>query len=1090
MAQLAKESVYSIFYNQVMDKGTIRHLIGKLVAYLKSDSTSPIGPILDQIKTLGFRHATQVGISLGIDDLSNTPSKAWLIQDAEHQVRTSEEQYRCGSIHAVERLRHVVETWHTISEYLKREMNPHFRTTDPMNPVHMMSFSGARGSISQIHQLVGMRGLMSDPQGNIIDLPIQGSFREGLSLTEYIISCYGARKGVVDTAVRTADAGYLTRRLIEVVQHVVIRHRDCKTVDGVHLRSIRDRKGSGTLLFVQDRLIGRILAKNVYFKRRCIGIRNQEIGPTLANHLASLEQEILVRSPLTCNSMPRACQLCYGWDLSSGTLVGLGTAIGIIAGQSIGEPGTQLTLRTFHTGGVFTGDVAEHVRAPFNGVVRLNTNTIKPTRNRHGCPAWICPEAFPIVIEGENGKKHVLQIPQYSLLLVRNHQYVQSKQLIAEVRTAIAPLKEKVEKHSYAGIQGRVYYKHNLVSSNNDPFLARGLVAFRENISLNVEQTGHIWILSCRFNEFSNQAFYSPLLFNKPKDQIQTHFSISKNISIFNKKNGNQYSGFVYDVNIKEKWMMMLSFVDQFYIPICMSDTINKIANIHAKRIINYPNNPDLLFNENKNQTHVLRSSSTFHLHNKLSDSKNVGNRMKSTIGIPIGFLGNLFMSSKLDNIDFLKKTSLVVGSYSNYDKRDTIGKEIRPFVMDENKNIHKLQYNLKFTYLFFWLYKDTSYLFSKYQKTNFSQALWQGISAVSNGVFRESGCIVAECEDNLMIRLAKVYLVTAKSRLHAYSRQMVYEGDTLITFVYERLKASDIIQGLPKAEQLLEARLGSTVVVSLHMCFEYLVEHIKKKLEKYIRSLTQTDLMLSQVSVNRAWKALKESQIETVDQVQKVYLSQGVSLSDKHVELIVRQMSCKVLVVETIDLTAVSPTAEIRTSFPLRNLSIFLPGELIDISKARRINRTLKKSLHCKPLLLGITKASLNTNSFLSEASFERTIRVLSRSALQGRLDWIKGLKENVLISHMIPAGTGCPKISLQVALCKKQSSLIKKYNSHLFINKSNQTYSFEKYSFFNRDSLHNKIQQSIQLSISQTTEDKLVQHSNTNQFSLHKER
>ncbi|KAL4270859.1 hypothetical protein AHAS_AhasUnG0048200 [Arachis hypogaea] len=179
--------------------------------------------ILDQVKTLGFRQATVTSISLGVDDLLTIPSKGWLVQDAEQQSFILEKHHHYGNVHAVEKLRQSIEIWYATSEYLRQEMSPNFRMTDPLNPVHIMSFSGARGNASQVHQLVGMRGLMSDPQGQMIDLPIQSNLREGLSLTEYIISCYGARKGVVDTAVRTSDAGYLTRRLVEVVQHIVVR---------------------------------------------------------------------------------------------------------------------------------------------------------------------------------------------------------------------------------------------------------------------------------------------------------------------------------------------------------------------------------------------------------------------------------------------------------------------------------------------------------------------------------------------------------------------------------------------------------------------------------------------------------------------------------------------------------------------------------------------------------------------------------------------------------------------------------------------------------------------------------------------------
>ncbi|KAL8249498.1 hypothetical protein R6Q59_006366 [Mikania micrantha] len=228
-------------------------------------------------------------------------------------------------------------------------MTPNFRMTDPFNPVNIMSFSGARGNASQVHQLVGMRGLMSDPQGQMIDFPIQSNLCEGLSLTEYIISCYGARKGVVDTPIRTSDAGYLTRRLVEVVQHIVVRRTDCGTV------------------------------------------RTHD------------------------------------------NLVELGEAVGIIAGQSIGEPGTQLTLRTFHTGGVFTGGTAEHVRAPSNGNIKFNEDLLHPTRTHHGHPTFLCSRDLYVTIESED-ILHNVCIPPKSFLLVQNDQYVESEKVIAEIR--------------------------------------------------------------------------------------------------------------------------------------------------------------------------------------------------------------------------------------------------------------------------------------------------------------------------------------------------------------------------------------------------------------------------------------------------------------------------------------------------------------------------------------------------------------------------------------------------------------------------------------------------------------------------------
>jgi len=377
------------FYNKVMDKTAIKKLISRLIDHFGMTYTSHI---LDQLKTSGFQQATDTAISLGIDDLLTAPSKGWLVQDAEQQGSVSEKQNHYGNVHAVEKLRQSIEIWYATSEYLRKEMNPNFSMTDPLNPVHVMSFSGARGSTSQVHQLVGMRGLMSDPQGQIIDLPIRRNLREGLSLTEYIISCYGARKGVVDTAVRTADAGYLTRRLVEVVQHIVVRRTDCGTIQGIFVSPIRGRERDRNEIVVRTQiLIGRVLADDVYINRRCIATRNQDIGVGLANQLINLRtQPIYIRTPFTCKSISRICQLCYGRSTTHSHLIELGEAVGIIAGQSIGEPGTQLTLRTFHTGGVFTGDIAEHIRAPFNGKIEFNENLVYPTRTRNGHPAYLC----------------------------------------------------------------------------------------------------------------------------------------------------------------------------------------------------------------------------------------------------------------------------------------------------------------------------------------------------------------------------------------------------------------------------------------------------------------------------------------------------------------------------------------------------------------------------------------------------------------------------------------------------------------------------------------------------------------------------
>ncbi|XP_061355162.1 DNA-directed RNA polymerase subunit beta''-like [Gastrolobium bilobum] len=505
-----------VFHNRVIGGTAIKRLISRLIDHFGMAYTSHI---LDQVKTLGFRQATVTSISLGIDDLLTVPSKGWLVQDAEQQRFILEKHHRYGNVYAVEKLRQSIEIWYATSEYLRQEMSFNFKMTDSLNPVHIMSFSGARGNASQVHQLVGMRGLMSDPQGQMIDLPIQSNLREGISLTEYIISCYGARKGVVDTAVRTSDAGYLTRRLVEVVQHIVVRRTDCGTIRGI---SVTTRNGMMSERVLIQTLIGRVLADDIYIGSRCIAVKNQDIGIGLINRFITFQtQPISIRTPFTCRNTSWICRLCYGRSSTHGDLVELGEAVGIIAGQSIGEPGTQLTLRTFHTGGVFTGGTAEHVRAPSNGKIKFNEDLVQPTRTRHGHPAFLCYRDLYVTIESDD-IIHNVTIPPKSFLLVQNGQYVESEQVIAEIRagTYTLNLKERVRKHIYSDSGGEMHWSTNVDHATEFTY---------SNVHV-LPKTNHLWILSgksCR----SGPTFFSP---RKDQDQINIHSLSTEEINIYN----------------------------------------------------------------------------------------------------------------------------------------------------------------------------------------------------------------------------------------------------------------------------------------------------------------------------------------------------------------------------------------------------------------------------------------------------------------------------------------------------------------------------------------------------------------------------
>lgn len=331
------------FRNYQIGKKELRNLIAWSFARYGTARTAQMA---DALKTLGFKYATQAAVSISVEDLRVPPSKRQLLAQAEAEIEAATERYTRGEITEVERYQKVIDTWNQINDQIKEEMLNNFRQNDPLNSVYMMANSGARGNVSQVRQLVGMRGLMANPQGEIIDLPIKTNFREGLTVTEYIISSYGARKGLVDTALRTADSGYLTRRLVDVSQDVIVRESDCGTEQGILLEYLMD--GDKVVVSLEERLVGRVLARDVVHPETQVVLarRNQEVDHDLAKTIVEAGiRQVMVRSPLTCEANRSVCRMCYGWSLAHSRLVDLGEAVGIIAAQSIGEPGTQLTMR-------------------------------------------------------------------------------------------------------------------------------------------------------------------------------------------------------------------------------------------------------------------------------------------------------------------------------------------------------------------------------------------------------------------------------------------------------------------------------------------------------------------------------------------------------------------------------------------------------------------------------------------------------------------------------------------------------------------------------------------------------------------------
>ena len=392
--------------------------------------------MLDVIKDLGFRYATRAGISIGIDDLVIPEGKERMVTGAHKEVLDVEKQYLDGAITNGERYNKVIAIWSNVTEKVADAMFKEMEKTDEegheFNPIYIMADSGARGSKQQIRQLAGMRGLMARPSGEIIENPITSNFREGLTVLQYFISTHGARKGLADTALKTADSGYLTRRLVDVSQDVIISEHDCTTVDGIDIRPIIE---SGEVIeALRDRIVGRVSLENVKdpFGGQVIVHINDEITEETAGAIqASGIEKVRIRSVLTCEAKRGVCALCYGRDLATGKLVEMGMAVGVIAAQSIGEPGTQLTMRTFHIGGTASHH-REQTTLEAKNAGKLKFHNVNTVKNKKG-DLVVMNRSGALIIQDQKGRERERHAVVYGAQLkVKDGQDVKQGQLLVE----------------------------------------------------------------------------------------------------------------------------------------------------------------------------------------------------------------------------------------------------------------------------------------------------------------------------------------------------------------------------------------------------------------------------------------------------------------------------------------------------------------------------------------------------------------------------------------------------------------------------------------------------------------------------------
>ena len=558
-----------IYQNTLINKKELKELLAWSFSRYDSMQASLLA---DELKYLGFKYATQAGISISIEDLKVPATKNEMLEKANKDILNAEKICLKGKITDVERFQKIIDTWSIASESLKDNVVTYFKTYDPLNSVYIMAFSGARGNLSQVRQLVGMRGLMADPSGEIMRVPIKKNFREGLTITDYLMSGYGARKGIVDTALKTANSGYLTRRLIDIAQDIIIREKDCLTSASFIIDSANELEN--------EQIIGRVLSKPVYDPKtqKLIASANTHLTLELLN---IFEQERIlkfhIRSPLTCSLYHSICQMCYGWDLSNQNLVDLGEAVGILAGQSIGEPGTQLTMRTFHTGGIFTSEARQQIISPTNGVIKFSKilKTIILRTNR-GDDVLVTKNSGSLILIPQQHEEKIIQIEllRNTMLFVKSNKYVKKSAIIGElISTEKQTLTER---------------KPILSATAGEIFIPR--LKTRTNL---ITQNRLLWILSGQVYQAPSNSFLN----------FYTDHKINKNSYIFRTKLINQYSGYIKVFKNKKNVLeQKIQITNETYF----------LNNTYAQKIIKPRNNKNYLINWNNLKYLVTLKDSNF----------------------------------------------------------------------------------------------------------------------------------------------------------------------------------------------------------------------------------------------------------------------------------------------------------------------------------------------------------------------------------------------------------------------------------------------------------------------------------------------
>ena len=1220
------------YINKQMDKKGLNNLLSQIYLEFGGAKTAELA---NSLKNLGYKYATKSGTTISIADLQVPSVKKELLQEAEKEIEKSTNRYLKGEITEVERYTKVIDTWSETTEKLTAQVVENF---DKLNPVYMMAFSGARGNLSQVSQLVGMRGLMADAQGQIIDLPIKSNFKEGLSVTEYIISSYGARKGLVDTALKTADSGYLTRRLVDVAQDVIIRADDCHTTKAIKMKTITN--GDAVIVPFIDRLLGRTIAEDIVDTDGTVLVKS---GTTMnrddIKKVAHLNlQELRVRSGLTCGLEYGICQKCYGWAMTTQKLVDIGEAIGIIAAQSIGEPGTQLTMRTFHTGGVFKGAGAmKSIEAKSAGEVVSNVRT-REVRTRHGDVVKVANYEADIEIKGAK-RTDKYHIPAGSTVFFENGMQVEKGFKLATYEPVSSGdgsrLTEKATKDITSDLSGEVIYEDFIADEKKDR---------QGNISRTTNKQGIIWVLGgdvynlpggskvlvkdeqkvtegeklaetlmisehggeVRFGEdlviedvkfegknikkivqgkeltiviaslqpenatfeqtkkeqlwtvdktgekyivkapvdtpVENGMIIAELLdddcavtssgeiryvdvevdenqiITKPGSVVfipEEIHQISKDSSLKMVENGTyvtagtevvkdvychidgivefkEFNDIIHEITVRPGEVHTLSSISELKVDegdvvkkgtviaegikaketsiITIMDSANDDLDIDdldeeldaslsldEDNIANQPvqilirpvqvlevqqkdvsikfNTTDDLIDivpvtqlqykdgarvRNLDGSTITRTSLVLQMQGYLSHLKGMV-ELDDKGNLRIVVLENLIVRREFEGNSKLMsslQTELLVKDGQTIEPKTPVAKTQVLAINDGTASIKHESDEARRLLIVCDTYETVVKIGGKTTVKKGDFVKLDSIISDNGDKSPVSGQIVSINKNEVKIRNGRPYLISPGTMLQVESGALVLRGDIIATLVFERQKTGDIVQGLPRVEELLEGRKPKDCAIlaevdgvaeietdddlpRLYLVtdngrteIKYAIDAniIVQDKQKITKGQPLTSGPLNPHDVIRLCGP-EAAQQYLVDEVQRVYRSQGVEIADKHVEIIVRQMTKKVKVVDAGDTT-------------------LLPGELVEIQHFENVNKQAeeegKTPATCEYMLLGITKASLNTESFISAASFQETTRILTEAAVDGKKDLLRGLKENVIIGRLIPAGTG----------------------------------------------------------------------------------